>query len=103
MNNILIYFETFEKHVKYVKKILNCFIKKELRLKFEKCEFHKQKIKFLKFLINNKKIKIDLKKIKTIENWKSSKNVKKIQTFIDFVNYNRKFIKNYLKKNDIFN
>ena len=56
LNDILIYFKTFKKHVKHIKKMLNCFMKKKLRLKFEKCEFHKQKIKFLKFLINNKEI-----------------------------------------------
>ena len=49
--------------------MLNNFMKKKkLRLKFEKCEFHKHEIKFLKFLMNNKNIKIDLKKIKTIKN-----------------------------------
>ena len=68
LNDILIYFETLKKHVDHVKKMLNNFMKKKLQLKFEKCEFHKQKIKFLKFLMNNKDIKIDSKKIKAIKN-----------------------------------
>ena len=51
-----------------MKKILNNFMKKKLRLKLEQYKFHKQKIKFLKFLMNNKSIKIDSKKIKTIKN-----------------------------------
>ena len=37
-------------------------------------------------------------KLKTIKEWSQSTNVKKIQTFLRFVNYNRKFIKNYFKK-----
>ena len=41
LNDILIYFETLKKHVDYIKKILNNFIKKKLRLKFKKCKFHK--------------------------------------------------------------
>ena len=67
LNNILIYSKTLKKHVNHVKKILTCFIKK-IRLKFEKCEFHKKKFNFLKFIIDNKEIKINFIKINSIKN-----------------------------------
>ena len=60
--------------------------------------FIEKKSNFLKFIIDNKKIKIDFIKINSIKNWKLLRNVRKKQTFIKFVNYNRKFIENYLKK-----
>ena len=37
-------------------------------------------------------------KVKTIKNWSQSTNVKEVQIFLGFVNYNRKFIQGYFKK-----
>jgi len=42
LNNILIFSETEKKHEKHVKKILKKFQEKNLYLKSEKYEFHKQ-------------------------------------------------------------
>ena len=67
LNNILIYSKTLKKHVNHVKKMLTCFMKRKLRLKSKKCEFHKKKIKFLNFIISNEKIKIDFIKINAIK------------------------------------
>ena len=42
LDDILIYFENEENHKKHVKKVLRRFQEKNLYLKSEKCEFHKQ-------------------------------------------------------------
>ena len=95
LNDILIFFKTMKEHVKHVNTILSCLNKEDLKLKSKKCEFHKIEMRFLKFVINQNEIRIDLKKIKVIKKWKFSINVKKLQFFIEFVNYNRNFIKNF--------
>ena len=78
--------------------MLQCLKQKQLLFKFEKCEFHKFEIKFLEFVIEIQKVRMNLTKIKTIKNWSQSTNVKKVQAFLRFINYNCKFIKNYFKK-----
>ena len=42
LNDILIFSEIKKKHEKHIKKVLKKFQKKNLYLKSEKCEFHKQ-------------------------------------------------------------
>ena len=66
MNNILIYSKTLKKHKNYVKKVLTCFMKRNLRLKSEKYEFHKEKIDFLRFIVGKQGIKIDFTKLKVV-------------------------------------
>ena len=66
LNNILIYSKTLKKHVKHIQKILTCLIKKNLQLKSKKCEFHKKKIDFLKFIVEKHNIKIDFTKLKAV-------------------------------------
>ena len=93
LNDILIYSRTLAKHEQHVKTVLDCLKKRNLRLKSKKCEFHKKKIVYLKYVISKTRIFIKSVKLNVIKEWKKLTNVKKIQNFIDFVNYNRKFIK----------
>ena len=41
-------------------------MKRNLQLKSKKCEFHKKKIDFLKFIVKRQKIKIDFTKLKAV-------------------------------------
>ena len=98
LDDILIYFKTLTKHKQHVRTMLLCLKQRRLLLKSKKCEFHRSKVKFLEFVIKTQGVRIDSKKLKAIKDWSRSTNVKKVQAFLEFVNYNRKFIKNYSKK-----
>ncbi len=50
---------------------------------------------FLKFVVKQHKVRINFKKPRAIKDQKLFINVKKVQFFLDFINYNKKFIKNY--------
>ena len=98
LDDILVFFKIMKLHVNHVITILKCLNERNLRLKSKKCEFHRKKIDFLNFVIERNEIRIDSEKIRAIQNWKSLINVKKLQSFLKFINYNRKFIKNYFNK-----
>ena len=98
LNDILVYFKTLIEHVQHVKKVLRCLKQRRLLLKSKKCEFHKFEVEFFEFVIENQGVRMNSTKLKAIEDWSQSINVKKVQAFLGFVNYNRKFIKNYFKK-----
>jgi len=95
LNNIIIYLKILKEHVSYVFKVLKCLNKRNLHLKLKKCEFHQKEIDFLEFVVRRYEVRINLEKLRTIKEWKSFINVKKVQFFLDFINYNKKFIKNY--------
>ena len=59
----------------------------------KKCEFHTTKTKFCGFIMKLKKLSINLKKIKTMLEWQTLSNVIKLQLFLGFCNYCKKFIK----------
>ena len=97
LDDILVYSETFEQHVTCVKKVMKLLDSRDLRLKPEKCEFHKQEVTFLGFVVGSEGIRMDPKKIAAIKDWPTPTNVKEVQGFLGFANYNRKFIKDYSK------
>ncbi len=63
----------------------------------DKCEFHITKTKFLKMIIERDEIKMNFEEVRTIMKWKKSTHLKKVQTFLEFVNFYRRFIKNFFK------
>jgi hypothetical protein len=66
-----------------------------MRINKPKCTFHIKEVKFLGYIISSKRIKIDLKKIQTIQDWPIPRNVIEVQKFIKFANFYRRFIKGY--------
>ena len=66
LNNILIYSKTLEKHKKHVKKMLEKFDERHLKLKLLKYEFHKKELEYLGFIIKRYGIKMTPDKIKNV-------------------------------------
>ena len=98
LDDILIYFKTLKEHKQHVKTMLQCLRQRQLLLKLEKCEFHRFNVEFLEFVIRTQGVHMNSTKFKTIEEWSQSTSVKGVQAFLEFVNYNRKFIKDYFNK-----
>jgi len=88
LDDILIYSKNEKEHIDHVKTILDCLQQRRLQLKPEKCEFHKQEVDFLGFLVGTKGIRMDPSKIASIKKWPQPRNVKEVQGFLGFANYN---------------
>ncbi len=68
LNNILIFtkLQDLAKHIKEVTQVLKKLVEKGLRIKPEKCEFYKEEVTFLRFVIRRYGILIDPAKYKAV-------------------------------------
>jgi len=66
LDDILIYSETKEAYIQHVQDILTCLSQARLLLKPEKCEFHKESVEFLGFMVSTTGIRMSPEKIKAI-------------------------------------
>src|SRR5690606_30819430 len=98
LDDILIYSKTKEEHIEHVRKVMKTLLGAQLQAKLSKCEFHKDQVEFLGFVISKEGISMDPKKVKTIQEWKSPSSVHDIQVFLGFANFYRRFIKNFAKE-----
>jgi len=96
LDDIMIYSKILEEHVSHVFKVLECLNTRNLHLKPKKCEFHREEVDFLGFVVGRHEVRMDSKKLQAIKEWKPLINVKEVQSFLGFINYDRKFIKDYL-------
>ncbi len=60
-----------------------------------KCKFHVTQVLYLELIIIIEEIKMNSFKINIIVNWLTLINVKDVQSFLDFVNFYRRFIYDY--------
>ncbi|GJP57848.1 hypothetical protein CLOP_g17626 [Closterium sp. NIES-67] len=94
LDDILIYSKTQEQHLKDLEQVFRRLQENRLITKGSKCEFLKSELEFLGHVVGADGIKIDPKKITTIRDWKPPTNLQELQSFLEFVNYVRRFIPN---------
>ncbi len=97
LDDILIYSKTQKKHKQHVKMILDRLRDADLQIDIWKCEFNVEETVFLKIIVSEQDLCMNSIKVKAIVNWTTSTNLKEVQDFVDFVNFYRRFIKNFLK------
>jgi transposase InsO family protein len=98
LDDLLIYSENLAEHRQQVKQVLQKLREHDLFAKPEKCEFEKDQVEYLGFVVSEKGVFMDKGKVKAIEEWEEPKSVHDVQVFLGFANFYRRFILNYSKK-----
>ena len=62
-----------------------------------KCEFFVQNVKYLNLIITPESIKMDQKKLSAVFDWSIFGNLKNIQSFLGFANFQKHFIRDFSK------
>ena len=95
LDDILIMGENVAAHNKVLKEVLSRLSTNNLIVRFDKCTFGAETIKFLGFVIGKEEIRIDDKKIEAIKNWPPPTTVTELRAFLGLANYLRKFMPDY--------
>jgi hypothetical protein len=84
INDILIYSENEESHIRLVEKVLYASIKKSV--------FHASELEYLGYRISKLGIAMSPEKVHTIKAWAPPRSAKHVQQFLGFANFYRRFI-----------
>ena len=80
-----------------VHRVLTKLREHHLYLKGSKCFFEEREISYLGLIVGGGIIKTDPKKVEAVKEWAVPKTKKELQAFIGFLNYYRRFIKDFSK------
>jgi uncharacterized protein (DUF362 family) len=67
LDNILIFSNLEEEHVRHIKEVLRRLRDAKLYLKLPKCKWHTQRTKYLGYVVTPKGIEINQERVKTIQ------------------------------------
>ncbi|KAM4748798.1 uncharacterized protein WCC33_006189 [Rhinophrynus dorsalis] len=95
LDDILIYSPTLLLYRKHVKAVLQRLRENGLYAKLDKCEFEKQSLSFLGYVISHSGLLMDPAKVSAITQWPQPTDLRGVQRFLGFANYYRRFIRSY--------
>ena len=95
LDDIIIFSETAEEHMKHIQIIIDRLKAAQLKLKKSKCAFFKKELHYLGHLLTTEGIKPQLEKVKAVHEMKPPTSPKGVREFIGMVGFYRKFISRF--------
>uniref|UniRef100_A0A2S2R9P6 RNA-directed DNA polymerase n=1 Tax=Sipha flava TaxID=143950 RepID=A0A2S2R9P6_9HEMI len=93
--------KTFKEHVQHLQAIFNKFREHKVTININKSKFFRKQIRFLGHIISTTGIMMDPEKTRAIQNFHPPRNKKQIQSFLGFINFYRKYIRNLSQQTTI--
>ena len=92
IDDILIYSPTFEEHIRHIEQVLEAIIKEGFRLKFTKCSFAANSVKYLGHIIENNTVRPMKDNLISIQNFPTPKTQTNIWQFLGKINFYHEYI-----------
>lgn len=113
IDDILVFSKTFDEHIIHLKKLLDAIREEGFRLKFTKCKFASDSVKYLGHILQKNTITPLKDNLKSIKDFPVPQNRKQIRQFLGKINFYGKYIPSVsivldplhklLRKDQIFN
>jgi len=95
MDNFIIPAKTMKELEERTTNFLKIAEKHNLYFKQSKCDFNMKEIPILGVVIGRGQVQMETDKVKAVKEWKIPTKIKEVESFLEFTNFYRWFIKNF--------
>jgi len=78
LDDILIYSENMEDHIKLVQKVIDRLNQHDLAVLLKKWVFHHEEVEFLGYIVKTSGVTLSDRKVKSIQNWAHARSVQEL-------------------------
>lgn len=93
INDILVFLKTFTEHIEHLIQLLEAIQKEGFKLKFSKCAFARNWVKYLGYIIQNNSIGPLKDNLITTQNFLTPKTQENVRQFLGKINFYNKYAK----------
>ena len=97
LDDILVFSETFEKHLEHLQQVIERLTAAGLELKPSKCPFICQEVEYLGHLITPSGIRPNPNRVKAVREFPVPQSVREVRQFLGVASYYRRFILGFTK------
>jgi hypothetical protein len=97
LDDIVLYASSLREHELKFQRLAEKLTQANLKLQPDKCEFLRKEVTYLGHIITENGVKPDPSKIKAVQKFPTTKNLKNIKQFLGLAGYYRRFIPNFSK------
>lgn len=95
LDDYIVASETFDDHIEKLCSLATKLKSANLTINFDKCQFCKQSLKYLGFLVDQYGLRTDPEKVECILNYPKPKTVTEIRRFMGLASWYRRFVPNF--------
>lgn len=95
IDDVIIASNTFEQHVSLLTRVFDKLKTANLTIKFSKCQFFRNQLKYLGYIVDSNGLHADPEKVESITNYPTPTNRKDVRRFLGIASWYRRFIKNF--------
>ena len=97
LDDILVYSKNEEEHEEHLRLTFQLLKEHRLYAKLRKCDFYRDRIQYLGYIISKEGISMDPEKVEAIMNWPTRRNVIDVRYFMGLAGYYMRFIEGFSK------
>src|SRR3984957_4937654 len=90
LDDILIFSQTWEEHLHHIRQVLQTLRQHKLCANLEKCTFGMTQVQYLGYIVDEKGVHVDPKKIDVIQDWTSPTTLIELRNFLDLAKLYRR-------------
>lgn len=95
LDDIVIFTPTFEEHLKVLEKVLDRLATSGLTLSRDKCQFCKDSLRYLGYVVDQRGLRVDPEKVASIMNVSTPTTAKEVRSFLGMASWYRRFIPSF--------
>ena len=97
LDDIIVSRTTENEHKHQLRLVFQKLREHKLQTKLKKCEFGKPRVMYLSHVVGSGEVHVDKDNVAVVSNWETPKDIKGVQQFLGFADYNNIFLPDFAK------